>query len=91
MKRRHFLKTTATGAIAPLIASPLLAQSSQEKNPKVKELRDRIRPITKEERRFEAQAGERENRSNGDGEKRCVGGADDVVRDACPPSVWWDG
>lgn len=50
MKRRHFLKTTATGAIAPLIVSSSLAQEKEQKNPRIAEIRARIKPITKEER-----------------------------------------
>ncbi|MBI1807357.1 MAG: aminopeptidase P family N-terminal domain-containing protein, partial [Ignavibacteria bacterium] len=50
MHRRHFLKTTATGAIAPFILSSSLAQEKEQKNPRIAELRNRIKPITKEER-----------------------------------------
>ncbi|MBI1805263.1 MAG: aminopeptidase P family protein [Ignavibacteriae bacterium] len=50
MHRRHFLKTTATSALAPLVASPLLTQNQQEKNPNVDTIRSRIKPITTDER-----------------------------------------
>ena len=50
MHRRHFLKTSATASLLPLVGTTALAQTTQSKNPKVKELRDRIKPITKEER-----------------------------------------
>ena len=55
MRRRDFLKTTATSALASLATEPLsaaqtFAQNVQEKNPRGKEIRDRIKPITKEER-----------------------------------------
>ena len=47
MHRRHFLKTTATGALAPFAASALirtngLAQANGEPDPKLKAIRDRI-------------------------------------------------
>ena len=50
MQRRDFLKTTAAGALAPLVVAPALAQTSAPKNPKVDEIRNRIKPITPEER-----------------------------------------
>ena len=55
MRRRNFLRKTATGALASFAAaslppSHLIARSAQEKNPRVKEIRDRIKPITPEER-----------------------------------------
>ena len=55
MLRRDFLKTTTTGVLATvapptLFASKSQQQSAQEKNPKIKEIRDRIKPITDEER-----------------------------------------
>ena len=50
MQRRDFLKTTAAGALVPLVVSPALAQTSAPKNPKVDEIRSRIKPITPEER-----------------------------------------
>jgi Xaa-Pro dipeptidase len=55
MQRRHFLKTTAATAIAPLAVSSLLtaqakAQETKKENPKVKEFRDRIKPISNNER-----------------------------------------
>lgn len=50
MQRRTFLKTTAAGALVPLVVSPALAQTSVPKNPKVDEIRSRIKPITPEER-----------------------------------------
>jgi Xaa-Pro dipeptidase len=50
MERRDFLKTAAITAAAPLALSHALAQPGQSTNPKVKAIRDRIRPITKEER-----------------------------------------
>jgi Xaa-Pro dipeptidase len=51
MRRRDFLKTTATGALAPLAVSPGLGQSTNPKNPKADEIRSRIKPITDEERK----------------------------------------
>ncbi len=55
MRRRDFLKTTGTSALAALAAEPLslvrtIAENGQEKNPTVQKIRDRITPITKEER-----------------------------------------
>ena len=56
MQRRDFLKTTAAGALAPLAGSPLTGappQETKKENPhaqRSKAFRDRIKPITKEER-----------------------------------------
>jgi Xaa-Pro dipeptidase len=50
MERRHFLKTAAVGAIAPMALSAAAAQPAATPNPRVKELRDRIRPITPQAR-----------------------------------------
>ncbi len=58
MQRRDFLKTTAGGALAPLAASTLVtttasSQETKKESPraqKARESRDRIKPITKEER-----------------------------------------
>ncbi len=51
MKRRHFLKTTAAaGVISPLALTETFSQQTQSENPRVKEFRDRIKPITKEDR-----------------------------------------
>ena len=53
MDRRAFIKTTAAGALVPL-SVPLLVPSAGSKipfaGPSVKEIRDRIKPITAEER-----------------------------------------
>lgn len=61
MKRRNFLKTTATGAIAPILLSS--TSIGQDRNPansaqkadapsekRIREIRSRIKPITNEER-----------------------------------------
>jgi len=55
MHRRHFIKTAATGAAAPFLLSSSLAQEKIPANPKVAEIRSRIKPITMDERlkRFE--------------------------------------
>ncbi len=50
MHRRHFLKTAATGAAAPFVLSSSLAQEKTPTNPKVAEIRSRIKPITTDER-----------------------------------------
>lgn len=52
MRRRQFLKTSATGAIAAsaLVTMSASGQELKKENPEVKAIRDRIRPITKEER-----------------------------------------
>jgi len=50
MHRRHFLKTAATGAAAPLLLSSSFAQEKTPENPKVGEIRARIKPITADER-----------------------------------------
>src|SRR5579862_633329 len=56
MKRRNFLKTTAAGALAPLVIPGIASAqrsstSANTDNPKVKALRDRIKPITADERK----------------------------------------
>jgi Xaa-Pro dipeptidase len=50
MQRRNFLKTAAAGAVAPIALSRAIAQPGRTPSPRVKELRDRIRPITKDQR-----------------------------------------
>lgn len=50
MHRRHFLKTSATASLLPLIGTSSSPQTTQTKNPLVQEIRNRIKPITKEER-----------------------------------------
>src|SRR6267154_554354 len=50
MHRRHFLKTSATASLLPLVGATSFAQSSSAKNPRVKEIRDRIKPVTTDER-----------------------------------------
>ena len=50
MHRRNFLRTTAAASLTPLVVPSLLGQQSQEKNPRVKEIRDRIKPVTPDER-----------------------------------------
>lgn len=60
MDRRSFLKTTATGSVAPLLVPAILeAQESRQSAPRnpgeipaatIKAIRDRIKPITPEER-----------------------------------------
>jgi Xaa-Pro dipeptidase len=50
MRRRHFLKTSATASLLPLVGTATFAQSKDSANPKVKEIRSRIKPITTDER-----------------------------------------
>lgn len=51
MNRRRFLKATSVAATLPLIASSSLAsQQTQAQNPKSELFKERIKPITKEER-----------------------------------------
>lgn len=55
MQRRDFLKTTAATALAPIAASSLFpaqvkAQETKKENPKIKEIRGRIKPISNNER-----------------------------------------
>ncbi len=52
MQRRDFIKTTATGAVAAtaLFSLHTSAQEKKQDTPEVKSIRDRIKPITKEER-----------------------------------------
>src|SRR5258708_25113338 len=50
MQRREFIRTTAAGALLPIAVSKAISRLPDEKNPKVKEIRDRIRPVTAEER-----------------------------------------
>jgi Xaa-Pro dipeptidase len=50
MQRREFIKTTAAGALLPIAVSKAMSQPTDQKNPKVKEIRDRIKPVTPGER-----------------------------------------
>src|ERR1041385_8621547 len=50
MRRRHFLKTSATASLLPLVGTATFAQSKDSAKPKVKEIRSRIKPITTDER-----------------------------------------
>jgi Xaa-Pro aminopeptidase len=50
MQRREFIKATAAGTLLPIAVSRALAHPPDEKNPKVKSIRDRIKPVTGEER-----------------------------------------
>ena len=54
MQRRDFIKTTAAGALLPLAISGAAAQKPPQdqmaQNAKIKELRDRVKPVTSGER-----------------------------------------
>ena len=50
MQRREFIRTTAAGSLLPVALSQAFSRLPDEKNPKVKELRDRIKPVTEGER-----------------------------------------
>ena len=50
MQRREFIRTTAVGTLLPVAVSQAFSRLPDEKNPKVKELRDRIKPVTEGER-----------------------------------------
>src|SRR5689334_2410412 len=50
MQRREFIRTTAAGTLLPVAVSRALSRLPDEKDPKVKEIRDRIKPVTPEER-----------------------------------------
>ncbi|MBI4547362.1 MAG: aminopeptidase P family protein [Ignavibacteriae bacterium] len=59
MHRRDFLKTTAIAStLAPLAHTQSLA-TAQEKNPKVQELRSRIKPISNEDRQARLEKAQR--------------------------------
>lgn len=60
MKRRRFLKSAAATAVAPLVLSESFGQTGRpDPNPRVKELRDRIRPITADHRRSRIEKAQR--------------------------------
>lgn len=59
MQRRHFLKTAAAGAIVPIALSTSVAQPGASPNPRVKEIRERIRPITREQRQARLEKAQR--------------------------------
>lgn len=50
MQRRQFIKTAAAGAATPLLLTSALGQEKSPANPKIAEIRARIKPITTGER-----------------------------------------
>ncbi len=50
MQRRHFLKTSATASLLPLVGAASFAQTSPSTNPNVEAIKKRITPITTDER-----------------------------------------
>ena len=50
MQRREFIRTTAAGTLLPLAIPGAIARTTDDKNPAVQQIRDRIKPITPEER-----------------------------------------
>lgn len=50
MQRRDFIKATAGGTLLPIALSRAISRPRDEKNPKINRIRDRIKPISGEER-----------------------------------------
>ena len=50
MNRRNFIEITAAGSLIPTVRFSAALRSDQGQNPKIREIRNRIKPVTDEER-----------------------------------------